>query len=146
MEDRDPIFRTRMTPREAFAAIALVAVACDGVLDQQESKALRSQLECRSPYRDLSERSMAELFDGLLARLRDSGWSTLLSEAVPALTPDQQATALAMAAQLVYANQVVDPAQQEFLDAMAFQVDLPKERTGQILEVIDVLNRDSLAI
>jgi hypothetical protein len=73
-----------MNPAEAFAAIALAAVACDGVLDQDEARQLRGQLECRHPYSQTSEESMGRLFDGLLDRLRHHGWRPLIAEAIPA--------------------------------------------------------------
>ena len=44
-----------MTTPEAFAAIALAAVACDGKLGRDEAHALRCQLEYRSLYSDSSE-------------------------------------------------------------------------------------------
>lgn len=134
-----------MTPREAFAAIALVAVACDGSLERQEALALRQQLEGRSPYRDQSESVMGDLFDQLLDQLRREGWQTLLAAAIPALTPPQQETALAMAAQLVHCDRLVSAQEAELLRVMAEQLDLPSERSAQILDVIALLNRDSLA-
>ena len=134
-----------MTPSDAFAAIALVAVACDGALERQEATALRQQLEGRSPYRGHSESVMGDLFDQLLDRLRKQGWQALLAEAIPALTPPQQETALAMAAQLVHCDRVVTAQEQELLRVMAGQLSLPAERSQQILDVIALLNRDSLA-
>lgn len=134
-----------MTPSEAFAAIALAAVACDGSLDRDEARALRLQLEARSPYRERSESAMGELFDGLLSRLRDEGWQNLLETAIPVLSVAQQETALAMAAQLVHCDRVVKPVEREMLESMAAQLTLPPERSRQILEVIHLLNRDSLA-
>ena len=41
-----------MTDAEAFAAIALAAVACDGTLGRDEAHALRRSLEYRTPYKD----------------------------------------------------------------------------------------------
>lgn len=134
-----------MTPREAFAAIALVAVACDGTLDRQEAHALRQQLEGRHPYRQASEEEMGTLFDGLLQRLRSQGWQQLLGEALTALNAPQQETALAMAAQLVHCDRVVQPQEQDLLAAMAEQLVVGPERARQILEVIAILHRDSLA-
>jgi hypothetical protein len=134
-----------MTPREAFAAIALVAVACDGTLDRQEAHALRQQLEGRHPYRQASEEEMGTLFDGLLQRLRSQGWQQLLGEALTALSAPQQETALAMAAQLVHCDRVVQPQEQDLLAAMAEQLVVGPERARQILEVITILHRDSLA-
>lgn len=134
-----------MTPAEAFAAIALAAVACDGTLDHQEARSLRGQLERRHPYVERSEESMGRLFDGLLDQLRGEGWRPLLGQAIPALSAQQQETALAMAAQLVHCDRVVAPEEQDLLQEMAAQMQLPPGRAEQILDVIAVLNRDSLA-
>jgi hypothetical protein len=134
-----------MTPHEALAAIALVAVACDGSLDREEAHALREQLERRSPYRHLSEEAMGDLFDALLGRLREQGWPSLLQEALPVLDASQQETALAMAAHLVHSDRTVDPVEAELLRTMASQMAVPPERSRTILEVVALLNRDSLA-
>ncbi len=139
-----PLFAP-MTPSEAFAAVALAAVACDGSLDRDEAHALRAQLEGRTPYRDRSEASMGALFDGLLSELRDHGWQHLLTRAIPILSAEQQETALAMAAQLVHCDRVVLPVEAELLRSMAAQLVIPPERSAQILEVIALLHRDSLA-
>jgi hypothetical protein len=134
-----------MTPSEAFAAVALVAVGCDGSLDREEAMALRVQLEGRTPFRHRSEQAMGDLFDGLLTRLRTHGWQELLAEAIPALSPQQQETALAMAAHLVHCDRVVQPVEAELLGSMAAQLSLPPERSATILDVIALLHRDSLA-
>ena len=134
-----------MTPAEAFAALALVAVACDGTLEREEAHALRQQLEARTPYRNLSEASMGAMFDQLLDDLRRDGWQGLLARALPVLNPAQQETGLAMAAQLVNCDRLVQPEEQRMLEQMAQEMSLPPERSGQILDVIAVLNRDSLA-
>ena len=134
-----------MTPSEAFSAIALAAVACDGSLDRQEAHALRQQLEKRTPYRDLSEMAMGQMFDGLLASLRKEGWEAMVSEAIPLLTAPQQETALAMAADLVHADRVVSDTEREMLGRMAAQLQISADRSQQILDVIGLLYRDSLA-
>lgn len=134
-----------MTPAEAFAALALVAVACDGSLEREEAHALRQQLEVRTPYRNLSESSMGAMFDDLLERLRRDGWQGLLSQAIPALNAEQQETGLALAAQLVHCDRLVQAEELAMLESMAAQMVLPAARSAQILEVIHLLNRDSLA-
>ena len=60
-----------MTTPEAFAAVALAAVACDGRLGRDEAHALRRQLENRSLYSDSSVAAMGELFDCSLLLLRE---------------------------------------------------------------------------
>ena len=74
-----------MTTPEAFAAVALAAVACDGRLGLDEAHALRRQLENRSLYSDSSEAAMGELFDRLLLLLREQGVQGLITSALPQL-------------------------------------------------------------
>ena len=134
-----------MTPAEAFAAICLAAVGCDGQLGREEAKVLRSQLEFRTPYRDHSETTMADLFDRLLGVLRSEGWPALVAQAVPALQPDQRETALALAAHLVRADRTVEAEEVSFLDDLSQRLELPPGRAAEILAVMDVLHRDALA-
>jgi hypothetical protein len=130
---------------QAFAAIALAAVACDGELERREAQGLRQQLENRTPYADLSEEAMGDLLDQLLELVRDQGCGALIQTAVPVLSPPQRETALAMAAQLTRADQQVSPQESTFLQQLGQLMELEAGRAEQILEVIAVLNRDSLA-
>ena len=134
-----------MTPSEAFAAICLAAVGCDGQLGREEAKLLRSQLEFRHPFASSSEDSMATLFDQLLAVLRNEGWSELVRRAVPQLNPDQRETVLALAAHLVRVDRLVQPAEEAFLSELSVALALPDGRAAQILDVIAILHRDCLA-
>lgn len=134
-----------MNASEAFAAICLAAVGCDGQLGREEAQILRSQLEFRAPFRDQSEQAMGDLFDGLLTRLRQEGWSNLVTAAIPALSPAQRETALALAAHLVRADRQVQPEEESFLAQLLGLMNLSEGRGEQILDVIDVLHRDALA-
>ncbi len=134
-----------MDSAEAFAAIALGAVACDGVLGKDEAHALRRQLEFRSPYKGRTEAAMGDLFDRLLKVLRDQGLDELITQALPALNTEQQETALALAAQLVHADRVVDSAETTFLERLCDAMTLPEGHARGIVSAITALNRDSLA-
>jgi hypothetical protein len=133
-----------MNSSEAFAAIGLAAVACDGALDGEEAAMLRQLLEVRSPYSNLGEAVMGAMFDGLLGRLRTGGWETLLVEAAPVLSPAQQETAYAMAALLVHTNRSLKPVEQQMLQRLGELISVPAERCCQIRDVMAVLHRDSL--
>lgn len=130
---------------EAFAAVALAAVACDGTLGRQEARALRQALEYRTPYRDLSEQAMGDLFDGLLDQLHAGGWGSLVHAAIPHLDASQRETSLALAAQLVWADRTVTPTEQQFLQELGQRLALAEGKADQILEVVALLHRDSLA-
>ncbi|KZR88037.1 TerB-like domain containing protein [Synechococcus sp. BIOS-E4-1] len=134
-----------MTDAEAFASIALAAVACDGTLGREEAHALRRSLEYRTPYKDRTEQEMGALFDRLLVTLREQGVNQLVTEALPALTPIQQETALAVAVQLTHADRDVSPAEQLFLNQLCERLSLPDGRAVAVMEAITALHRDSLS-
>jgi uncharacterized tellurite resistance protein B-like protein len=134
-----------MNPAQAFAAICLAAVGCDGQLGRDEAHALRAQLEYRSPFSTSSEQEMGELFDQLLTQLRQQGWENLINQAIPALSPTQRETVLALAAHLVRADRQVQPIEESFLQHLSLQLGLPAGRADRILEVVALLHRDALA-
>ena len=134
-----------MTDAEAFASIALAAVACDGTLGREEAHALRRELEYRTPYKDRTEQQMGALFDRLLFTLREQGVNQLVTEALPALNPIQQETALAVAVQLTHADRDVSPAEQMFLNQLCDRLSLPDGRAVAVMEAIMALHRDSLS-
>tara|TARA_B100001173_G_scaffold293635_1_gene286873 strand:- start:663 stop:1070 length:408 start_codon:yes stop_codon:yes gene_type:complete len=134
-----------MTDAEAFASIALAAVACDGTLGREEAHALRRSLEYRTPYKDRTEQEMGALFDRLLVTLREQGVNQLVTEALPALNPTQQETALAVAVQLTHADRDVSPAEQVFLNQLCDRLTLPDGRAVAVMEAIMALHRDSLS-
>ncbi|MCB4398908.1 hypothetical protein [Synechococcus sp. MU1625] len=133
-----------MTTQEAFAAIALAAVACDGRLGRDEAHALRCQLEYRSLYSDSSDAAMGQLFDRLLLLLRDQGVDGLIASALPQLNARQQQSALAVAAHLVHADRRVTPEETEFLDQLTSQMSLPVNEARMVVQAIEALNRDML--
>jgi len=130
---------------EAFAAIALAAVACDGELATAEARRLRQQLEYRQPYCSLNDAAMADLLDRLLLILREQGCESLVAQATPLLSTAQRETALAVATDLTCADHIETSDEHRFLQALAHQLAIPPERSRQILDVITLLNCDSLA-
>ena len=135
-----------MNVREAFAAIALAAVACDGRLDRDEAHALRRQLENRSIYSGLSEVEMGDLFDTLLSLLRSSGVIGLITEAIPVLSPGQQESALAVAAHLVHADRMVTQEETSLLQTLATDMVVPTADAEMVIRSIAALNRTELDI
>ena len=133
-----------MTTPEAFAAIALAAVACDGKLGRDEAHALRCQLEYRSLYKDCTDAAMGELFDRLLLLLRDQGVQGLIDSALPQLNARQQQSALAVAAHLVHADRRITPEETDLLNQLSRQMSLPENEARMVIEAIEALNRDML--
>ena len=133
-----------MNSAEAFAAIALAAVACDGSLGRDEAHALRTQLEYRSWYSSSTEADMGDLFDRLLHNLRDQGVGGLIEQALPVLSSSQQQSALAVAAHLTHADRNITEEESAFLLDLSQRMALPEGEAASILVAIEALNRDRL--
>ena len=133
------------TAAQAFAAVALAAVACDGQLATVEARSLRQQLEYRQPFCELGDHAMGALLDNLLQLLRLHGWEALVSQAAPLLNRQQAETALAVAAALTQADHVESSVEVTFLHTLSDALALEPERARVIVEVVAILNRDSLA-
>ena len=130
---------------DAFAAIALAAIAADGELSAVEARALRQQLEFRQPFRRFSDQQMGELLDRVLAQLRGSSCEALVKQATPLLSVEQRETALAVAAHLIHADHIGTQSGLSFLAQLQEVFGLDAIRSASILEVISLLHRDSLA-
>jgi hypothetical protein len=87
---------------------------------------------------------MGELFDNLLAVLREQGVAGLVAQALPVLSPHQQQSALALATHLVHADRKVTVEEDAFLKQLAAKVDLPENEAKMIVVAIEALNRDML--
>ncbi len=128
----------------AFAAIALAAVASDGVCTREEARALRRELEFRYPYSEMNETAMGDLFDQLLRRIREDGHCALVAEAAGALNHHQQLTAFAVACNLVRSDYRTTPEEEAFLEDLAQAMDLNAAERTTIPDVLTILYRDAL--
>lgn len=128
----------------AFAAIALAAVASDGVCTREEARALRRDLEFRYPYIHMDETAMGTLFDQLLRRIREDGHGALVTEAAGALNHQQQLTAFAVACNLVRSDYHTTPEEEAFLEDLAQAMGLDAAERRTIPDVLTILYRDAL--
>jgi len=133
-----------MKTATAFAAIALAAVASDGVCTREEARTLRRDLEFRYPYTHMDETAMGTLFDQLLQRIREEGHGTLLAEAAGALDRQQQLTAFAVACNLVRSDYRTTPEEEAFLEDLAQAMGLDAAERKTIPDVLTILYRDAL--
>ncbi len=131
-----------MTTLEAFAAIPLAAVCCDQTFGKDEARVIREQLLGRTAYQEMEPYAFALLISGLLKRFREESWQGLIASAAPLLSTEQQEMAFALACQLIHCDRIVAPQEQEFLAALAQQLQFTTDRAEQIFEVCDLLNRD----
>ena len=124
----------------AFVAVALAAVSWDGVLTKAGSRALRHSLDYREPFRHMSDGEMIQLFDRLLAQLRQEGSRQLMEHASAVLDPQQRLTAFTAAAEIMRSDGELVAEEQRILADLASQLSISPDQHDQILAVMYLLH------
>lgn len=126
---------------EAFAAIALAAVASDGYLSEEEARSMPLILSRMKLYESYSDEMMCRLFDRLLATLQKEGVGALFTSAKASLTPELRETAFTVAADLVLADGVFADEEKQFLSELETALEISPELVQKITDVMLIKNR-----
>ncbi|MEB3288950.1 MAG: tellurite resistance TerB family protein [Leptolyngbya sp.] len=130
-----------MGAAEAIASIALVAIAADGYLSDQEGQDMTIMLSRMHLFQGYPEDMLHRLFDSLLTRLKQQGPAALVNQAKVGLTQELRETAFAIATDLVLSDRTVTPQEQAFLDDLYRILEIPGDTALQIVQVMTIKNR-----
>ena len=108
-----------MTDQEAFLAICIVSVACDGRIRNDEAAALRKVVENRRLFKAVSEREMSEMTTRISCLITEQGFRPVLDSAMQALSSCYHDAAVAVAAYLIGADRMIQPHEQDFLSYLS---------------------------
>ena len=140
-EAQKNVSESMLIPAEAFAAIALVAIAADGYLSEQEGREMTMVLSRMQLFRSYSSDVLHRMLDKLLGMLKQQGPGSLVAMAKASLPEDLKPTAFAIATDLVLADGTVTPQEQAFLDDLYRILDIPGDTALQIVQVMTIKNR-----
>jgi hypothetical protein len=130
-----------LSAAEAFASIALVAIAADGYLSDQEAEDMTILLSRMKLFSSYPEDVLHRMLDNLLSQLKQYGPNQLISRAKPALPEDLRDTAFAVATDLVLSDRTVTQQEQAFLDDLYRILEIPDEAALKIVQVMTIKNR-----
>lgn len=126
---------------EAIACIALVAIAADGYLSEQEGHDMTLTLSRMELFRSYSSDAINRLFDRLLELLKEAGPETIIRQAKVALPYELRETAFAIATDLVLSDKTVTPQEQAFLEDLYRILEIPGDTALKIVQVMNIKNR-----
>jgi hypothetical protein len=130
-----------LSPAEAFASIALVAIAADGYLADQEGEDMSLLLARMKLFSNYQGEAMNRMLDKLLDRLKQQGPGRLVTMAKTYLPPELRETAFAVATDLILSDRTVTQQEQAFLDDLYRILELPEQLALQIVHVMTIKNR-----
>ena len=125
---------------EAFAAIALVAIASDGYLSESEEAEMKMRLG-RMRLFESSIDSFERTKDYLVAALKKHGPNELIQCARASLPPALAPTAFTIAVDLVFSDGTVSSEEQSFVDDLRRILAIPDEMALKIVEVMTIKNQ-----
>lgn len=128
-------------PAEAFAAIALIAVAADGYAADSEERVLMTTLSRMQLYRSYPADVLEKMIDRLLNNLQRKGPDSLLAAAIASLPHELQETVFAVTADIVLSDGEVTEEEEEFLNLLYHALEIPEETALKIIEVMLIKNR-----
>ncbi|MDY6902861.1 MAG: tellurite resistance TerB family protein [Cyanobacteriota bacterium] len=129
-----------LTQAEAFAAIALIAIASDGNLSKKQARDIYKVLSNLKPLNSQSEDDIHSMFEVLSGIIRHEGVNNLFDAAKDSLSDDLRETAFAVAADLVLADGILIE-EQDFLIELYQALRIQRETGQKIIEVMFIKNR-----
>lgn len=125
---------------EAFAAIALVAIASDGYLSESEEAEMKMRLGRMRLFKDSMD-GFDRMKDYLVNALKKHGPNELIQCAKASLPPALSPTAFTIAVDLVFSDGTVSAEEQSFVDDLRRILAIPDEMALKIVEVMTIKNQ-----
>ncbi len=132
---------TTLGPAEAFAAIALSAVAADGYISNEEIMSLITILSRMQLFRSYSNDVMRRMFDKLLSLFQRQGMEALINLAVTSLPHELNETAFAVTTDIVLADGEVTAEEEQLLNYLYRILNISEATASKIIDVMLIKNR-----
>lgn len=126
---------------EAFAALALTAVAADGTIGEPESIDRKLIISRMKLFRAMTPAEMDAMYGKLVRLIRERGAHDVMNMSAEALRPYLRPTAFAVAAERVLVDGKVEGAEKEFLEKLKKALAIDDDLAMKIVEVAAIKNR-----
>lgn len=128
-------------PAEAFAAIALIAVAADGYITDSEAQVISTTLARMQLFRSYPNDVMRRMIDRLLNILQKQGAEALFEAAVATLPNELKETVFAVTADIALADGEVSQEEEQLLNDLYNALGISEEMALKIIDVMLIKNK-----
>ncbi|WP_377480752.1 MAG: tellurite resistance TerB family protein [Microcoleus anatoxicus] len=128
-------------PAEAFAAIALIAVAADGYINDNESQVLSMTLSRMQLFRSYPNDVMKKMLDRLLMLLQRQGVKVLFNAALATLPDELKETVFAVTTDIALADGEVSEEEEQLLNDLYIALEISEEIALKIIDVMLIKNK-----
>ncbi|MBI4305834.1 MAG: tellurite resistance TerB family protein [Chloroflexi bacterium] len=126
---------------EAFAAVAVAAIAADGAVTDDEANRTAMDLATLSIFRTHDLREMGEILNKVALLIQRRGPTVILQAAKTTLTKAQAESAFFLAADLTLADGTFDLDERQYLEQLKNTLGVDDSTALKIVEVVVIKNR-----
>ncbi|EAW36838.1 hypothetical protein L8106_26792 [Lyngbya sp. PCC 8106] len=130
-----------LTPAEAFAAIALTAVAADGIITDSESQIIKSTLARMDLFGEYTAENKTKMIQRLLEQIENQGYEPLMQSAITKLPANLKDTAFAVATDIILSDGDLADEEEELLNALYNALGISEEMATKIIDVMLIKNK-----
>ncbi len=130
-----------LTPAEAFAAIALTAVAADGMITDSESQIIKTTFKRMELFKGYTAESKTEMIQRLLEQIQGKGYEAIMQSAIAKLPENLKETAFAVATDIVLSDGDLADEEEELLNALYNALEIKEDVATKIIDVMLIKNR-----
>lgn len=131
----------KLEPAEAFAAIALIAVAADGIITESESQGINNILSRMQLFSNYSEERKREMVDRLLGMIKNKEIKPLFDAAIAAVPHNLKETVFAVSTDLVLSDSDIAEEEEQFLDELCNALEISEDIATNIIDVMLIKNK-----
>ena len=131
----------KLNEPEAFAAVAVAAIASDGNISPEEVQHTVANLSTLQLFRGYNIRDLGKTLDKVADLLRRRGPAPLIEAVKVTLSQEHLETAFFIAADLVLADGVVEAEEKKFLEELQRTLQIDDATALKIVDVVIIKNR-----
>ena len=137
-KDETPV---KFNPQQAMSACCLLAVAADGVIEQDEVNRIVTSLSGMKLFSHTGMNDLGKMLQNSAKLVEQRGAGAVMVAAKQGLTPEQRETGFAIAADLTLADGIMAKKEQAFLEEFYKALEIQEDQALKIVEVIAIKNR-----
>ena len=133
--------KAKLSKEEAFAAVALAAVAADGYISEEEGRGIITGLARMKLFENYNPNKMGSMFNKLIGIIKNQGIESLITLSKETLPQEIRETAFAVATDLALADGTLDKSEKDILTKIQQTLEVPEETAIKIIEVMLIKNK-----
>ncbi|MDJ0516637.1 MAG: tellurite resistance TerB family protein [Trichodesmium sp. MO_231.B1] len=131
----------KLEPAEAFAAIALIAVAADGIITESEKQGISNIFSRMELFSNYSEERKREMLDRLLGMIKNKEIKPLFDAAVAKLPKELRETVFAVSTDLVLVDGDLAEEEEQLLNELYNALEISEAVATKIIDVMMIKNK-----